>query len=122
VPDGYLNALRHSHWMATAVYIGVNPYTATDFGILHEMDGADTKSRGGDGKTFDATWNSHDSNIDLNNNQVGAQVGLDVVKQNGGGIGAMKENAQQAYDQIATMIRTNGCNSSGCIDVSSPLF
>jgi hypothetical protein len=121
ISNGTLNALRHSYWMATAVILGVDPYMATSFGIEYEMDGAETGTIGDDDKPHDGVWNSSDSNTDLNNNQVGAQVRLDVVRKSGGGVGSIHQDSQDAYDEIANMVENHGCNAGGCIDTSSQL-
>jgi hypothetical protein len=105
--------LRMFLWMAIAVELGVSPYQATRFGIAHEEDGGDNN----------AGWGSRDSNIDLNNNQVGAAVGMNVVKRDGElkPLSGDKTPLQDAYYEIADLIRTNGCNAAGCIDTSSKL-
>jgi hypothetical protein len=120
VPNGYYNALRHSYWMAVAVYLGVSPYQATRFGIAHEEDGADLTPVPADQTVV---WNGIDSNIDLNNNQVGAAAGMDVVNKDGEykPFAADNPGLEDAYREIVDLIRTQGCDSGGCIDVSSQL-
>jgi len=67
--DPAWNALHHGTWMAVMVANGVDPKDAIGLGVAHELDGPATGAPG---------LGSLDSDYDLDNNQVGVNLGMKV--------------------------------------------
>ncbi|MFI7135181.1 RHS repeat-associated core domain-containing protein [Nonomuraea sp. NPDC050153] len=111
VRPGVYNALRHALWMAMAVYFGLTAEEALDFGNAHELDGDQAGN----------LYGSRESNIDLTNNRVGAQVGADTVARIGhrDPFSSDPSGVQHIYSTIVHMLNTGACNSAGCLDTSS---
>jgi RHS repeat-associated protein len=100
---GEQNALRHSYWMASLTIAGMSYDSAILLGVGHELDGTTPRE----------SWGDPDSLIDLNNNDVGARLGVDLRGSMTGFTGlnfSPGNEKEEAMDALVDMVVNGTCD------------
>lgn len=99
--EGKSNAFRHALLVASMTSQGIDPESAIDLGVAHELDG-DTPGE---------EWGTHDSYSDLVNNQAGAEIG----------VAYQGLTTEQLAPIVAGIVENEGENPFGTdLDLTSP--